>query len=305
MWGNSIPAVGGRWLLFAGLCLLIGAWGFRSVVARSPLPDAAALRLGRLARTGAVLLLAGVALRLVFQFLDFADPGAGPVDELRLLLVGTPWGRIWILQAAVATLALLVVPVGIVRPAPGPGLRAASGTLLLLLSLFPALSGHASSAARWREAAILADFLHVGAAGLWLGGLAALIVGIVSLPDRNGGVPEALTVWLPPFHRLALVSVAVLILTGSFSTLVRVPAIEGIVGTAWGRTLLWKVGVALVPLGIGGYGGWVLRPRLLPGGAGTPATPLLRSTAVEFALLQAVLLITAVLVALSPMPPET
>ena len=96
--------------------------------------------------------------------------------------------------------------------------------------------------------------LHVLAAALWVGGLAAVVVLAAA---RGSDRATALATAVPRFSRLALVCWAVLAVTGVINTLVRIP-IWALFGSLYGLLILLKVLALLV---LGGLGALHRRPR--------------------------------------------
>lgn len=301
MWGNTFPAILGRWALFSGLVLLVGAWGFRWMVGRSgghgrgSSPPAYRTASGDMALVGASLLLGGVVMRLLMQALDFVEPSDPLGEQLRFLVLDLFWGRIWMLQAALAVLAVAVLPRLLKREGGGGGLVAA-GLVILPLAWTPALSGHAIGSERLKALAVVADGLHVVGSGLWLGTLCVMVVALLRIPageERDATLRE----WMVPFHRLAMVCVAVVVGTGVFAAWLHAGSPAVLFRSDWGFALLAKVGAVVLVLAMGWRSGWRLIPRM-----DDPGIPgkLLDSAMLELLVAQLVLLLTAVLVALSP-----
>lgn len=119
--------------------------------------------------------------------------------------------------------------------------------LLATLLIIQALMGHAAGDARRAWIAVPAIALHLLAAGVWLGGLAALLVGWLPLlrryPERRG---ELLRAGLRPFGPVAALAVALLVASGLFSAGQQVPSLDALVLTSYGRFLLGKAGLLLV-----------------------------------------------------------
>ncbi len=86
----------------------------------------------------------------------------------------------------------------------------------------------------------LVHALHVGAASLWIGGLAALVDGI----DRGVASPR----WVLAFSRLALWLVIVLLVTGTARMLAHVGSLADL-ASSYGRVLVFKLALAACALG--------------------------------------------------------
>jgi len=113
------------------------------------------------------------------------------------------------------------------------GALAAAGSALFI----PGLAGHAAQTSpRWLS--LLIDWFHLLSGSFWIGGL----VGLLVLGWRLGELKvQALTVCVPRFSRLALVSVLVLVGTGIGSALQHFPTLDSLWTTSYGKALLLKV----------------------------------------------------------------
>ncbi|WP_314243291.1 copper resistance CopC/CopD family protein [Streptomyces kutzneri] len=105
-----------------------------------------------------------------------------------------------------------------------------------------ALSEHASTGIQ-PGIAMPADILHLMAAAMWLGGLAALLVALHKVP---GIEPAAVR----RFSRVAFVSVLVLAVTGIYQSWRQLGSWSALTGTDYGQLLLLKIGLVAVLLGI-------------------------------------------------------
>ena len=174
------------------------------------------------------------------------------------------------------------------------------------LAATPALAGHASTQSP-TGVFFPADFLHVLAACVWVGGIACLLLALPAATRRLRGAErtELLLASLVRFSPIALASVLTLALTGAIQAYIDVRSLSALVQTTYGVLVLVKSGllVALVALG------WINRERLipalerrvraasLPGAAGAALRGTLRG---EFASLLAVFGVTAALVTYAP-----
>jgi copper transport protein len=156
------------------------------------------------------------------------------------------------------------------------------------------LSGHSFGAERNRVAAIVLDALHTWGAAAWIGGLAMLFVVGLQADRATQTSGSRLSEWVRAFSPIALVSFAVLTVSGTFATWIHVGGVGPLFGSTYGRILLLKLtliaGVAAV--------GWYNWKRVTPllGTREGRRRFLARSVPVELLLGGAVLLATAVLV---------
>jgi len=285
-----------RWAYFLALALLLGGVGFRLLVVRGPLPPAAERRFFMLAGLGAVatinvgilafLLRAEDALQLPFERLLYGDlsPIAG----------GTRFGTAFIamtlgfaLVTAFVYLAWLTDRTFFLWPALVIGLGFASGL---------SLSGHSAADAgssAWSE---LADWVHLCAATLWIGGLVQL--GIVIWPRA----PELRRIAFLRFSRLATVLIALLVGAGVYLSVLRLPRVSDLWTTGYGHVLLVKLSLVAIALAWGAMHNFVAKPLLERGEPGPVVARLPRSLLAESAVAMAVLLAAAVLVDSKPPP---
>jgi putative copper export protein/methionine-rich copper-binding protein CopC len=297
-------AVAVRWAWFASLLGMIGAVAFRYGVLprldREPEMRAVAARAEGavwLVALGAAALSVGALFARLWMQVAALGGGERAWDGARLdlLLRETGWGLAWVLQA-IATLAF-VIGLFIARAPHGRGvgwMGAAAGAVLL--SAVPALSGHAASVGRMNGVAILTDTVHVLGAGVWLGTLAALLaVGIPATLLSGAGAGGAVAAMVRAFSPMALAGAAVVGVTGVVNVVFQLDALPDVWTTGYGRALLLKLAL-LAGVGALGFYNW---RRVLPAlGDDRGTRRLQKSARAELGLGLAVLLITAVLVAL-------
>jgi copper transport protein len=292
------PAVDlGLWLArFVGLAAILACVGAAAVLAFVvPWPNARTrgiwLTLGFAA---ASLALATVAL-ISLTGVKVAGLGLAEVRELSTArsVLETDFGKVWLARALLA-LVLAVVALAAARR---PSERWVVPTVLLAFSIAvtPALSGHARVEG---GVAILADAVHVAAAGVWVGGLLALSILLV----EAGGSRWSLAYdAVPRFSLLALAAVAAVLASGVVGGIVEVGSIGSLRDTTYGRVLLVKVALVVPLLVLGAYN----RRVTVPAFRAERSEPALRRrfarvVAVELALMVAVVAVTAVLVAEPP-----
>ena len=132
--------------------------------------------------------------------------------------------------------------------------RVALGVLGVALLLSLGLSGHAATG-DLVPVALVADLVHVGAVGLWLGGL--LVVLAVALPRAQ---PDELRRVVPRFSSIAFAAVVALVVTGVFQSWRQVGGLDALTQTTYGHLLLAKLALFVVMVGFGYLGRrWVQR----------------------------------------------
>jgi copper transport protein len=282
-----------RWLYFLALALLAGGLGFRLLVLRGPWSAPAMRRLFWITGIGVVgvlevgivafLLRAEDALQLPFGRFVYGDlsPIAG----------GTRFGTAFIVMtlgyavvAAFLFLGWLTERTWLLWPAFALTLGFASGL---------SLSGHSAvdaGSSKWSE---LADWVHLSAASLWLGGLVTLAVAV--WPAMHERRREAFV----RFSRTAPVLIALLLGAGTYLAVLRLPRLADLWSAGYGRVLLVKLGLVCLALAWGGFHHFFVRPALERPGV---LSRLPRSLAGESAVGMAVLLVAAVLVDSKPPP---
>jgi copper transport protein len=281
-----------RWLYFVALALFVGAVGFRLLVLPRQLPEPAERRFYRLSLSGGVavlevgilafLLRAEDALQLPFAAFIYGD--------LSSLANGTRFGEAFIAMTLGFALALAFVVLGWLGLGRLPlwaafalGLGFASGL---------SLSGHSAADPGDSWLSELADWAHLSAAILWVGGLVCLFV--VVWPEKELRREAFLR-----FSRLATVLVAVLLAAGTYLSILRLPHLHDLWSSGYGHVLLIKLALVATALAWGGGHRWLAAPRLR---AGADGGALRRSLLGESAVAMSVLLLAAVLVDSAPPP---
>jgi copper transport protein len=275
-----------RWLYFLSLALLVGGLGFRLLVARRRLPDRffaltgigvfATLNVG----IAAFLLRAEDALQLPFGRLLYGD--LSPIARTRFGTAFIAMTLGFALVAALLFLAWLTDRDVFLWPAFLIGLGFVSGL---------SLSGHSAADAGSSWKSELADWAHLSAACLWIGGLVQLVVVVWPL------LPELRRPALLAFSRLATVCVGVLLLAGVYLAILRLPQLNDLWTTGYGRILLVKIGLVALAFAWGG----LHKTRAIPVVARNGTLPRLRaSLAGESMVGMIVLLAAAFLVNANP-----
>ena len=174
-------------------------------------------------------------------------------------------------------------------------LRLPALALSVLLVSGLSLSGHQATEPNSGWSSELADWLHLVAACVWVGGLVTLAFLVWPV------APAVRRQAFLGFSRLAVVLVSVMVLAGAYLALVRLPEASDLWETGYGRLLLVKLGVASFALAWGGIHHLFVRPRIVAG-----HDPRVRPSLVgETALAVIVLLVAAALTNASPPPSST
>ena len=256
--------------LYAGIVAVLGGAVFRLLVLGRCARDGesrqviglATHRAHGIAAVGAGILLAMLPLRLVMQAASFFPDD--PLGNMPTVATGTAWAVGWWLQVV----SVLVVVAGLLltgrdgrRPV-GWKVIAAGALLLPIVSL---LSGHGWSDSP-RALSAAATWLHVVAAGGWMGGLACLLLAGLPALRRHGAEAPAdapgIAGMVGAFSRVAQAAVALLLVTGAVKVWIHIGAVSDLWTTPWGRTLLIKDLLIAGVLALGFYNWRVVRPAL-------------------------------------------
>jgi putative copper resistance protein D len=221
-----------------------------------------------------VLVLVGIAFRA-------SDALARPLSRLGASDIG-----VWATQLAAgrgmlltAGCAVVVLGCGIARLRRRDAVQVRIPLIAALLgSLTPALTGHTGSAPD-HQLAVVAVALHVAAAAVWVGGLAALLVLVA--PHR-----ALLDSVLPRYSKLAAGCLLAVAVTGVVNALTRLDSWTAVVTTGYGWLVVTKTVLVVLLAGLGG----LARRRLLTG-----RRPVLRWAGVEVAVMAVTIGVAAAL----------
>lgn len=267
---SSGQAAGLR-LLWLGVLLVTFGQGWQLILSADSLGDAAgAVNVLLGTRLGAVLLARqALALALLFASLRLPQPEPVAKNELVMLYAtgagtGIALGLLLARGGETSLSGLTLGAVGLslgwtiwqtMRSQPAPAkstwrliLGLAGGWLLAVSLVSHAGAGGGS---RW---AVLVDFIHLLAAGVWLGGL-LLLAGLLwqtrrLATEQRSAYHQSLVKVVRRFSYLASLAVFVLALSGLFSSLVELSSPADLWLTAYGRVLLVKLGLVGLALGV-------------------------------------------------------
>lgn len=254
----------------------------------------------RLVRSASLIGVIGVVGWLMTQA---AVLGEGPRDAFNLSQIWSVAADTGFGRAALVRLGLLLATLAIssakLRAKPW-GLLAGLG---LLASASIAWTGHGSTDDGVKGVEhMLGDVIHLGAAGIWIGALVALVF-VLSL---NRARPQISADALAAFSRVGPLVVAAIVLSGLVNGwfLIGPAGLMTIPQTPYGRLLLLKLGLFTLMLGLAAANRYLLTPRLervRSAGASPEASAARWSVSVESLLALAVLVLVSWLGTLSPM----
>jgi len=269
-----------RAVFIAGLVLLLGT------------AAATVLRFGgssdlRLAAAGWLAALAGLVLLAAAQR---RNAGASYVA-----LAHTAIGRT-LLARAVALLAAGAALATAARSADAPAdriRRVMAGVALAALAAMAVHSaaGHAAASGTLAVAipAAVAQWTHFAAVGVWMGGLAALLLALRGAPSMEKAEAVA------RFSRIAAVGLLAVAVTGVWRTRNELSSWHDLASTGYGRTVAVKLALAAAIAALGAFNRW----RSVPAAA-TSLRSLRRAGGGELALAAGAVVAAAVLGTLAP-----
>lgn len=261
----------GRWLSLLGITGATGSvvcWLFVLRQAREPLDDAFYDRVQRRFQR-LVLFSIGVGIvgSLIALGVQVATAGDGfSVQRTLDVLIDSRFGHLWL-----ARTVLLLGLGAIVASGSLWDERPSMSTVALTLGLaggamLPyALNSHAAAQVTGEDAAVAADWLHLAASSVWIGGLLALLVTLIygtrgSARDQRR---QAFAIAVTRFTTVALASVIILALTGFYAAWLQVGNLIALRETSYGQTLILKLALLVPMLILGAINMRVIGPRML------------------------------------------
>ena len=306
-----------RWLMFALVMSAIGLLALRLVIARPVVrrrPGASVRPLSIAFIVASVLGLIAIPVYLDFAIANDSLRSVFDLGALIPLYRVTAFGRGYVdLELCFALFCVAGwIALWVDRPdrerRSVAELVAASGAVLGAAAVLeiPGAVGHAGQTSP-RGLSLLFDFIHLSAGSIWLGGLIGLLVLWLTLGSANRA--RALNVVVPRFSNVALVSVILLIASGTGSTIVHMPAINALWETSYGVAILVKIGLLSAALVFGAINLLRTTPSLVagerdPARGDAGARMLRRTVSGEVILIGGAVFAAAVLSSLPPPPPS-
>ena len=313
------PLVAARAVHFAAMMMLEGAIVFRFLIAAPILraaDDEAQRALHRLlAWTVWLGLLVGVVSGAAWLILLAGRiRGLTPVETLSqgvawTVLTQTRFGETWQVRSILTVLVALSI-FALNRGSPNSERWRGAISIVLAAGLVGALAwaGHgAATPEAIGDVQLIADVLHLVAAGIWIGGLLPL-TAILMIARRTGDV-RSIAIAAEATRRfsvLGVASVLTLLVSGMINTYVLAGSMPALVGTPYGRLLLIKIGLFVAMVSIAAFNREGLTPRLASAAAGETSrvhgalVPLVRNSLMELALGLAILVVVGALGILTP-----
>jgi len=296
-----------RWGWYLAAFLVLGAGSYapfffgshqRLRGSHSDLAAEITRRAARIGLAAAAALLMLTVLRLYLQSRTLLDPSDAITSDFLRAVLGSSWGRGWKRQAGAALLAL--VAFALARGGSRPGWLAAS-IASLGVGFTAGMTGHANTA-RSGPGGILLDAAHVSAGGLWLGGVAVMLLAGVAVCRRlpQGDRPPVLRALVADFSRRALVLAPITIALGVWlaARYLGWSFPLHLTASSYGWVLAGKLAALAGAGAMGAYNWRITQPRLI---SHEGEQRLRRISALEILFGVILLGLTAVLVAL-PLP---
>ena len=268
--------VSARWLFTGGLVLLMGA------------AVAAVLRFGgpsdlRLAGGGWVAATVGVMVLVWIQrknagvpYESLASTFIGQMLIWRILALGAAGGSLLVARASSARVRHLAMAAAAVAVLACAGVHVATGHAAAR-GLLPPL------------VAVIIQWTHFVAVGIWLGGLAALLVGVRGAPSESKAAAVS------RFSTAGAIGLLVVLTSGFVRALGELTAWKDLLVTTYGRALSIKVALTVAIAAFGAMNRW--RSVIA---APTSLRPLRRFGYGELALAASALAAAAVLTSVAP-----
>jgi copper transport protein len=272
----SILSVVGRWLFFVGLMGIVGVASTCLIAVRS---------VPRFATRALVVMLAAAAA------------GIAGIVEAEREATGVSWSALFSTSLGTTVVARLIA-LGVT----GLGVAVASAISRPVGRWGVALAGAGAAASMWVDVAashagaqapvainLVAQWAHIVAGAVWIGGLPVLLLAVRGRPsDVTGRAVRR-------FSTTAGIAIGVVALTGTFRAVIEIGSIGQLFGTAFGVLVLVKVGLFVVLAALGAINRWVNVAR-----ASVLLRGLRRVASTEIVIGTAVLLVAAALVNVAP-----
>jgi putative copper export protein len=247
---------------YAILAMLLGTLVSASFLLPAGEPKELRQKLLRAAAYLVVFFLLVAFISLLVQGAKLRQGAMPSSDVLFRYLTMTQSGKVWLLREVYGA-ALAIVIFWLARNT--TSMKSIRLVFFLALPLVASRSftSHAVAVKTDTMVVVAADAVHLIATGLWGGGLLALF-WILYRGVKKSTLPLS---WAAEtvrrFSRLALGSVAVLVLTGLYQSWIQVGNLRTLFGTDYGRVLLFKLVLFIAMLGFGALNYLASGPALL------------------------------------------
>jgi copper transport protein len=206
-------------------------------------------------------------------------------------LYDTRVGQLWVIRVFLSFLVAAAATYAVRRRSPAYWWGAACIAAVMLMTL----TRQSHAAAEEGLLPLAADWLHVVAASVWMGGLLGFPILLIRPPLAMPVDARATLLGriVRRFSKVATAAVMTLLITGSYAILLHVPSLSALTGTTYGNALIVKLGLLVVLLAAGAV-------NLVSRGRG----PFGRVVRLELALAICVFVATGFLTTLPPSDAE-
>ncbi len=312
---TTTPLLIARWFMFLTVMSAIGLLALRLAVTRPAVMRVEGTSLRALTiGFGVVSTLGLIAIPIYLEestaidsLRSFADVGA-LVPLWRTTAFGRGYFDLWICFALFCLAGWIALWVdrpereqrSIAEILAGIGAISAAAAVLVV----PGASGHAAQTAP-RGLAVALDWLHLVSGSVWLGGLVGLLVLWASVPA--GRRVAVLSVVVPRFSNVALVSVAVLLGSGIWASVLHLPLLSALWTTSYGQAILVKATLLALAMVLASVNLLRTKPRLAAARSHPELAPSAARLLRTLISAEALLVIAAVFAAavLSSLPPPS
>ncbi|MCL4249467.1 MAG: FixH family protein [Anaerolineae bacterium] len=248
--------------------VLVPAWGSDAHPAGG-LPPRVMNRLYVLAFTGLVLAVIANVIALIQQTMVLFGVDAGRAISEGLwsvVRIGTRFGDTWNVRMLLLALIAVFLGAGWYWRRTQPSLMrpfwVASVWAMALVLFTWSIAAHAAGSLALPWLAILSDWLHGAAAGIWAGGVIALalVLPVALKPYTRDARRQALLAVLRRFSGVAIAAMAVVIATGIYNATNWFTEAND-VATSYGGTLAFKLLLVAALLAVGAAHHIALRPE--------------------------------------------
>lgn len=291
-----------RWTALLGLAAAIAVWPNWLLVLRPAISPAwqagpALTHQVKGVAAGAIIFaLLGSLFALLVQASSF-NGDDGYFGDLRSTVLDTRYGRFWLIRVGLLmVLGAVLTMTGWWWPRRTRFLTLSAAALSVALPIPYSEIAHAAAQPRGKTTAVAFDVAHLLGAGMWVGGLIILVLGLLpTLRDLTpAGRRVVLSRAIPRFSAVALVAWAVLGFSGLYSAWLNVGNLDGLRETAYGRSLTLKL-ILLAPLLVLGAFNLLVVTRKIRGAGRDTKQVLAWSRHFAIAILIEVVLVTVVL----------
>ncbi|MDP1793272.1 MAG: copper resistance protein CopC, partial [Acidimicrobiales bacterium] len=200
-------------------------------------------------------------------------------------VVATRFGRVYLVRFALLVLALPLLELFLRAERLGRWWPWVGGAIGLGLVATPGFAGHAA-VGDYEPYALIADVAHVGAAAVWLGGLALLTLFV--LPRKTDDLKSLVR----RYSEVAFWSVTTLVATGLFQGWRQVGNVDALTSTPYGKLLIVKSAIVAGMLGVAWLSRRATRAKWTP----DTTSRVRRTVGIETLAAVGVLVVTSMLV---------